>query len=143
MSRRPIDDAVAAIEAKITALERQLDLLRQAQALDVEATEAEQEQNNRLHKSDSSARFVPVQEHSDGPIGVRIAAGRKKQSLSRKAQLSIGLTDQAVADMLDVARLTVCKWHMGKTKIPARHADTLAALKPAGIPKSVWPKIGL
>jgi plasmid maintenance system antidote protein VapI len=76
-----------------------------------------------------------MQEHS---LGVRIAAGRKGQTASRKAQVAAGLTDKKVAEMLDVPRSTVCKWHLGQTRIPASSADRLAR---KGIPRSSWSKI--
>lgn len=91
-----------------------------------------------LHVPEDRNILRNMQEQS---IGVRIAAGRKKQGPSRKAQIAMGKTDQQIADMLKVPRLTVCKWHLGLTAIPAAMADKLAALKPRGIPRTSWPKI--
>ena len=91
-----------------------------------------------LHGSEDRNILGNMQEQS---LGIRIAAGRKKQGPSRKAQIAMGKTDQQIADMLKVPRLTVCKWHLGMTAIPAAMADKLASLKPRGIPRSSWPKI--
>jgi DNA-binding transcriptional regulator YiaG len=114
----------------LAAEDAALEALLKAQAELFEAVAEE-----HLHEEHSARKIEGMQEHS---LGVRIAAGRKGQTASRQAQVAAGLTDQKVADMLKVPRSTVCKWHLGQTRIPAAFADRLVK---RGIPRTSWSKI--
>lgn len=78
-----------------------------------------------------------MQTESAQSLGVRIAAGRKGQSKSRKAQIAANLTDKQVEDLTGYNRSTVCKWHAGSMKVPEAARKLLAK---HGIPETSWAK---
>jgi len=125
-----LEHRIAAHEAEGSRLQAALAALKEAQRALIDAMNEE----SHLTRSHSDRTISPMQEHS---LGVRIAAGRSGQTESRKAQIRLGLTDGEVAEMLGVKRSTVCKWHLGSTRIPDEARKTLAK---RGIPANSWGK---
>lgn len=117
---------LAAEEGKLAAL------IEAARALREEMIE-----KHRLQDAHSDVTIPGMQAESAQSLGVRIAAGRKNQSESRKAQIAAGLTDEEVATLTDYNRSTVCKWHNGSMKVPE---DARKLLAKHGIPGSSWKK---
>lgn len=128
-SRRTVDELSARLEAEKAKLEA---LIESARRLRDEYVE-----NHRLTDSQSTSTISLMQGQSEQSLGVRIAAGRKNQSESRKAQIAAGLTDEEVAALTDYNRSTVCKWHNGSMKVPE---DVRKLLAKHGIPGNSWKK---
>lgn len=133
-----LTDERKALLAKIERLQREEAITQaQLQILEDAARRMAAVEHPTLHNPKSRVNVQPVQEQSSESRGVRIARGRKNGSMSRNAQLAIGLTDKDVAEKLKVSRSTVCKWHTGDIAIPDEHKAALAKL---GIPDHVWRK---
>jgi transcriptional regulator with XRE-family HTH domain len=147
--RPPLDAQIArlrrkraAVDVEAQRLDAAIAALTEAQTALVDVVVAERARKGQrlsLHAKQNTYILPTVQGKTDDledmPLGVRIAAGRKDQTASRKAQIALGLTDAEVAKTCGVARGTVSRWHTGSLRIPARYRVALEAL---GIPSIAW-----
>lgn len=149
MPRPPLDAQIArlrrkraAVDVEAQRLDAAIAALTEAQTALVDVVVAERARKGErlsLHRFETTPILPKVQDRTDDledmPLGVRIAAGRKDQTASRKAQIALGLTDADIAKTCGISRGTVSRWHRGTLRIPARHRVALEAL---GIPSIAW-----